>query len=75
MLNSPFKKIYVFVHAGYLQASRALMITSVVFGTFGVVLTLIGMQCCKAAEDNPVLKGKLTGTGGVVFFLQGKNHT
>lgn len=49
------------------------MITSVVFGTFGLVATLIGMQCCKAAEDNPVLKGKLAGTGGVFFILQGKN--
>lgn len=65
----------MYVHAGYLQASRALMIASVVFGTFGVVATLIGMQCCKAAEDNPVVKGKLTGTGGVFFILQGKNHT
>lgn len=48
------------------------MITAVVFGTFGLVATLIGMQCCKAAEDNLVLKGKLAGTGGVFFILQGK---
>lgn len=48
------------------------MIASVVLGTFGLVATLIGMQCCKAAEGNPVLKGKLAGTGGVFFILQGK---
>lgn len=48
------------------------MIASVVLGTFGLVATLIGMQCCKAAEDNQVLKGKLAGTGGVFFILQGK---
>lgn len=48
------------------------MIAAVIFGAFGLVTTLIGMQCCKAAEDNPVLKGKLAGIGGVFFILQGK---
>lgn len=47
------------------------MITAVVMGTFGLLTSLIGMQCCKAAEDNPNLKGKLAGTGGVFFLLQG----
>lgn len=57
---------------GYIQASRALMITAVVLGTFGLVSGLIGMQCSKAGGDNLTLKGKIAGTGGVMFILQGK---
>lgn len=60
--------------AGYIQASRALVIVAVVAGSFGVVATLIGMQCSKAAGDNYVLKGRIAGTGGVFFLLQGKAH-
>ncbi|XP_016141181.1 claudin-15-like [Sinocyclocheilus grahami] len=56
---------------GYIQASRALMIAAVVSGTFGVVATLIGMQCSKAAGDNYVLKGRIAGTGGAFYLLQG----
>ncbi|XP_063043279.1 claudin-15a [Engraulis encrasicolus] len=56
---------------GYIQASRALMIASVVMGTFGMVCTLIGMQCSKAGGDNLVLKGRIAGTGGLLFLLQG----
>uniref|UniRef100_A0A672R383 Claudin n=1 Tax=Sinocyclocheilus grahami TaxID=75366 RepID=A0A672R383_SINGR len=57
--------------SGYIQASRALMIAAVVSGTFGVVATLIGMQCSKAAGDNYVLKGRIAGTGGAFYLLQG----
>ncbi|KAL0970278.1 hypothetical protein UPYG_G00239790 [Umbra pygmaea] len=56
---------------GYIQASRALMIVSIVCGTIALLATLIGMQCCKAAEDNMVLKGRIAGVGGVLFLLQG----
>ncbi|XP_030636065.1 claudin-15a [Chanos chanos] len=57
--------------SGYIQASRALMIASVVLGTFGLVATLVGMQCSKAGGDNYVLKGRIAGIGGVFFILQG----
>lgn len=58
--------------SGYIQASRALMIASIVFGTFGLMAALIGMQCSKAGGDNLVLKGRIAGTAGVMFILQGK---
>lgn len=48
------------------------MIASVVLGVFGLVASLIGMQCCKAGGDNYTLKGRLTATGGAFFILQGK---
>ena len=69
--------IYTFILSvcltGYIQASRALMIAAVVMGTLGLVCTLVGMQCSKAGGDNLVLKGRIAGTGGVFFLLQGKN--
>lgn len=57
--------------SGYIQASRALMITSIVLGTFGLVAALIGIQCSKAGGENYVLKGRIAGTAGVLFMLQG----
>ncbi|XP_027886374.1 claudin-15-like isoform X2 [Xiphophorus couchianus] len=56
---------------GYIQAARALMIASIVFGTFGLVGTLVGMQCTKVCGENYVLKGRIVAIGGVFFLLQG----
>uniref|UniRef100_A0A3Q3X3Y3 Claudin n=1 Tax=Mola mola TaxID=94237 RepID=A0A3Q3X3Y3_MOLML len=50
--------------SGYIQASRALMITSIVLGTFGLLAALIGIQCSKAGGENYVLKGRIAGTAG-----------
>ncbi|XP_051542548.1 claudin-15-like isoform X1 [Myxocyprinus asiaticus] len=57
--------------SGYIQASRALMISSIVLGTFGLVATLVGMQCSKIGGENYVMKGRIAGIGGVFFILQG----
>ncbi|KAM9781019.1 claudin-15-like isoform 1-T1 [Syngnathus typhle] len=57
--------------SGYIQASRALMIASIVFGTFGLVGTLVGMQCSKIGGENYILKGRIATIGGVFFLLQG----
>ncbi|XP_043997714.1 claudin-15-like isoform X2 [Gambusia affinis] len=61
----------LFALPGYIQASRALMIASIVFGTFGLVATLVGMQCTKVCGENYVLKGRVAAIGGVFFILQG----
>uniref|UniRef100_A0AAY4EGD9 Claudin n=1 Tax=Denticeps clupeoides TaxID=299321 RepID=A0AAY4EGD9_9TELE len=58
--------------SGYIQACRALMIASLVTGTVGIIATLVGMRCSKAAGNNYVLKGRIAGAGGTCFFLQGK---
>ncbi|XP_076130075.1 claudin-15-like [Alosa pseudoharengus] len=57
--------------SGYIQASRALMIASIVMGFLGIIATLMGMQCSKVAGENYVLKGRIAGIGGVFFLLQG----
>lgn len=64
---------FVLSPPGYIQASRALMIASIVFGTLGVVATLSGMQCSKIGGENYILKGRIAAIGGVFFLLQG-NH-
>ncbi|XP_043953208.1 claudin-15-like isoform X2 [Gambusia affinis] len=55
----------------YIQACRALMIASIPFGTFGLVGSLVGIKCSKAGGENYVLKGRIAGTAGVLFILQG----
>lgn len=49
------------------------MITSIVMGIFGLVATLVGMQCSKVGGENYVMKGRVAGVGGIFFILQGKN--
>lgn len=61
----------VLAPTGYIQASRALMIASIVFGSFGIVATLSGMQCSKIGGENYLLKGRIAAIGGVFFLLQG----
>lgn len=60
-----------FPPTGYIQASRALMIAAIVFGTLGIVATLAGMQCSKVGGENYLLKGRIAAIGGVFFLLQG----
>ncbi|XP_063058558.1 claudin-15-like isoform X1 [Engraulis encrasicolus] len=57
--------------SGYIQASRALMIAAIVMGFFGIIATLVGMQCSKVGGENYVLKGRVAGIGGVFFLLEG----
>ncbi|XP_053341733.1 claudin-15-like isoform X1 [Clarias gariepinus] len=57
--------------AGFVQACRALMIASIVLGTFGLIFTLIGMQCSKIGGENYLVKGRIAVLGGVFFILQG----
>lgn len=56
---------------GYIQACRALMITSIVMGIFGLVATLVGMQCSKVGGKNYIMKDRVAGVGSVFFIFQG----
>ncbi|KAB5522192.1 hypothetical protein PHYPO_G00156830 [Pangasianodon hypophthalmus] len=56
---------------GFVQACRALMIASIVLGTFGLIFTLVGMQCSKIGGENYIVKGRIAILGGVFFILQG----
>ncbi|KAJ6652358.1 hypothetical protein lerEdw1_011588 [Lerista edwardsae] len=56
---------------GYLQASRALMITALVLGFLGILSGMLGLQCTKVAEENPNVKAKMAILAGCLFVLAG----
>ncbi|XP_070997754.1 claudin-2 isoform X2 [Oncorhynchus clarkii lewisi] len=53
-----------------LQASRALMVVSVVFSVLAVVISTVGMQCTICMEGSTA-KGRVAGTGGGLFLTAG----
>uniref|UniRef100_W5N9D1 Claudin n=1 Tax=Lepisosteus oculatus TaxID=7918 RepID=W5N9D1_LEPOC len=55
--------------SGYLQVSRALMVTSIVLGFCATLVSMLGLQCTKVGGDNYTLKGRLAGLGGLLFLL------
>nr|DBA29820.1 TPA: hypothetical protein GDO54_005879 [Pyxicephalus adspersus] len=57
--------------SGYLQASRALMISALVFGFFSCLSGMVGLQCTKVAEGNSVLKGKFATAAGALSIFAG----
>ncbi|XP_053116266.1 claudin-15 [Hemicordylus capensis] len=56
---------------GYLQASRALMISALVLGFLGILCGMLGLQCTKVAEENPNVKAKMAVVAGCLFVLAG----
>ncbi|TMS14273.1 Claudin-10 [Larimichthys crocea] len=77
----------LFALPGYIQASRALMIASIVFGTFGIVATLVGMKCFKDRRRKLRPQGKdrcgrrsVVSTAGDLhhdcdFLVRSQHHT
>ncbi|XP_069623738.1 claudin-7 [Ranitomeya imitator] len=54
-----------------LQATRALMVVSIVVGIFGLAVSATGMKCTKCGGDDKVKKARIAMTGGFVFLLAG----
>ncbi|KAM6442852.1 claudin-1 [Liasis olivaceus] len=57
--------------AAYLQATRALMITSILLGLIGCFVAMIGMKCMKCLEEDEVKKMRMAVLGGVIFLISG----
>lgn len=57
---------------GYIQACRALMITSVLLGLFGVIISLMGMKFIKIGHTPDHLKAKIATFGGIMLLLSGE---
>ncbi|KAM4677392.1 claudin-15 isoform 3-T3 [Discoglossus pictus] len=57
--------------SGYLQACRALMVASLLFGFFGCLCGMVGLQCTKVADGNSVLKGKFATASGAISIFGG----
>ncbi|XP_018429147.1 PREDICTED: claudin-15-like [Nanorana parkeri] len=71
LLRRIISYIGVSVITGYLQASRALMISALVFGLFSCLSGMVGLQCTKVAEENSVLKGKFATVAGALSIFAG----
>ncbi|XP_055964173.1 claudin-15 [Sorex fumeus] len=57
--------------SGYLQASRALMITAILLGFLGLLLGVPGLRCTTVGSDVLSRKAKLAATAGVLHILAG----
>ncbi|XP_053169160.1 claudin-15-like [Hemicordylus capensis] len=66
------KKFYSLLSVDiYIQVCRALMITSLVLGMCGTLLTLLGLKCIQLGNTNESKKIKIAMTGGMIFVLAG----
>lgn len=54
-----------------LQASRALMVISLVLSILAIVVAVLGMQCTLCLEGSGAAKGRAAGTGGGLFLTGG----
>ncbi|KAF6721758.1 Claudin-14 [Oryzias melastigma] len=54
-----------------LQASRALMVISLVLSILAVLLAVLGMQCTVCLDSSGALKSRMAGAGGSLFLAAG----
>lgn len=54
-----------------LQASRALMVISLVLSVFAIALAVLGMQCTLCLEGSGSVKSRVAGAGGCFFLAAG----
>lgn len=55
----------------HIQASRALMIISLLLSLGCIIVALLGLKCIKIGSSTDQAKGKLAGTGGILSILGG----
>uniref|UniRef100_A0A6J0UDD5 Claudin n=1 Tax=Pogona vitticeps TaxID=103695 RepID=A0A6J0UDD5_9SAUR len=55
----------------HIQACRALMITSLILGVCGTLLTLLGLKCTQLGSSSKKMKTRIAMIGGVIFILGG----
>ncbi|XP_049734950.1 claudin-19 isoform X2 [Elephas maximus indicus] len=58
---------------GHIQSARALMVVAVLLGFVAMVLSVVGMKCTRVGDSNPIAKGRVAISGGVLFLLAGMN--
>uniref|UniRef100_A0A452I4I7 Claudin n=1 Tax=Gopherus agassizii TaxID=38772 RepID=A0A452I4I7_9SAUR len=57
-----------------LQATRALMVVSIVMGIIGIGVASMGMKCTRCGGDNKVQKARIAMTGGLIFVVGGESR-
>ncbi|XP_074167851.1 claudin-7 [Sminthopsis crassicaudata] len=54
-----------------MQATRALMVVSLVLGFLAMMVAAMGMKCTRCGGDDKVKKARIAITGGIVFIVAG----
>ncbi|XP_021569553.1 claudin-7 isoform X2 [Carlito syrichta] len=54
-----------------MQATRALMVVSLVLGFLAMFVATMGMKCTRCGGDDKVKKARVAMTGGIVFIVAG----
>uniref|UniRef100_A0A8C0N954 Claudin n=2 Tax=Canis lupus familiaris TaxID=9615 RepID=A0A8C0N954_CANLF len=54
-----------------LQATRALMVVSLVLGFLAMFVATMGMKCTNCGGDDKVKKARIAMTGGIIFIVGG----
>ncbi|XP_070810861.1 claudin-7 [Pituophis catenifer annectens] len=54
-----------------IQATRALMVISIVLGVIAIGIATMGMKCTRCGDDNKVTKARIAMTGGIIFLVAG----
>ncbi|XP_055971146.1 claudin-7 [Sorex fumeus] len=54
-----------------LQATRALMVVSLVLGFMAMIVATMGMKCTNCGGDDKVKKARIAMTGGIIFIVAG----
>ncbi|XP_034992263.1 claudin-7 [Zootoca vivipara] len=53
------------------QATRALMVVSLVLGVIAVGVSTMGMKCTNCGSEDKVTKARIAMTGGIIFMVAG----
>lgn len=48
------------------------MVVAVLLGFVAMVLSVVGMKCTRVGDSNPIAKGRVAISGGVLFLLAGE---
>ncbi|KAM4822016.1 claudin-7 isoform X2 [Urocitellus parryii] len=54
-----------------MQATRALMVLSLVLGFLAMFVATMGMKCTRCGGDDKVKKARIAMTGGIIFIVAG----
>ncbi|KAF7236789.1 Claudin-7 [Varanus komodoensis] len=54
-----------------LQATRALMVVSIVLGLIAMGIAVMGMKCTRCGPEDRVQKARIAMTGGIIFLVAG----
>lgn len=61
------------LYLGALQATRALMIVSIIVTLAGLGVACMGMKCTNCGGDDKTRKSRIAMTGGIIILIGGKN--